>query len=132
DPIRTAYCPPQGLHAAQRTSHDSSEFFDAEIICQTNLACTQSSTVRMGKSAPHGLPVAGLMLAGPVDPKQEPMLLTPMTKKRSVSTALPGPTMLSHQPMSVGSSGLIPATWWDAFRAWQTSTALLAVSFSVP
>src|SRR5699024_7025486 len=37
DPIRTAYCPPQGLHAAQRTSHDSSEFFDAEIICQTNL-----------------------------------------------------------------------------------------------
>ena len=35
---------------------------------------------------------------GTVEPKQEPRLLTPITKKRSVSTGLPGPTMLSHQP----------------------------------
>ena len=35
---------------------------------------------------------------GPVDPKQLPKLLTPTTKNRSVSTGLPGPTILSHQP----------------------------------
>jgi len=35
---------------------------------------------------------------GPVEPKQEPGLFTPMTKKRLVSTGLPGPIMLSHQP----------------------------------
>ena len=35
---------------------------------------------------------------GPVEPKHEPGLLTPMTKKRSVSSGLPGPTRLSHQP----------------------------------
>jgi hypothetical protein len=49
------------------------------------------------------LPVAGLVCIGPVEPKQEPRLLTPMTKKRSVSTGLPGPTMLSHQPALFGS-----------------------------
>ncbi len=68
-------------------------------------ASTQSSTVTTGKLAPYGLPVAGLIDIGPVEPKQEPRLLTPTTKKRFVSTGLPGPTMLSHQPMSFGSSG---------------------------
>ena len=36
-------------------------------------AATQSSTVRTGKSAPEGLPVAGLVEVGPVEPKQLPM-----------------------------------------------------------
>ena len=36
-------------------------------------ASTQSSTVTTGKSAPQGLPVAGLIDAGPVEPKQLPM-----------------------------------------------------------
>ena len=44
-----------------------------------------------GKSAPHGLPVAGFGDSGPVEPKQLPRLLTPTTKKRSVSSGLPGP-----------------------------------------
>jgi hypothetical protein len=35
-------------------------------------ASTQSSTVTTGKSAPQGLPVAGLADAGPVEPKQLP------------------------------------------------------------
>ncbi len=35
-------------------------------------AATQSSTVTTGKSAPQGLPVAGLTEVGPVEPKQEP------------------------------------------------------------
>ena len=38
--------------------------------------------------------------------------------------------MLSHQPMFVGSSGAMPATWCEAFSAWQTSTALLRSAFS--
>ena len=41
---------------------------------------------------------AGSGCVGPVEPKHEPGLLTPMTKKRSVSSGLPGPTRLSHQP----------------------------------
>jgi len=56
----------------------------------------------MGKSEPHGFPVAGLIDIGPVEPKQLPRLLTPTTKKRSVSTGLPGPIMLSHQPSLSG------------------------------
>ena len=73
-------------------------------------AMTQSSTVKTGKAAPHGRFVAGLIEAGPVDPKQEPRLLTPITKKMLVSTGLPGPTMLSHQPTSLLSSAETPAT----------------------
>ena len=61
-------------------------------------ASTQSSTVTTGKSAPYTRPVSGLTCIGPVEPKHEPRLLMPMTKKRSVSTGLPGPIMLSHQP----------------------------------
>jgi hypothetical protein len=47
---------------------------------------------------------------GPVEPKQEPGLLTPITKKRRVSMGLPGPTMLSHQPVLRGWSAYVPAT----------------------
>ena len=34
---------------------------------------------------------SGLTLHGPVEPWQPPRLFTPITKKRSVSTGLPGP-----------------------------------------
>jgi hypothetical protein len=47
---------------------------------------------------------------GPVEPKQLPRLLTPITKKRSVSTGMPGPTMLSHQPTSSVEPAVKPAT----------------------
>ena len=93
-------------------------------------ASTQSSTVTTGKSAPQTRPVAGFTCIGPVQPKHEPGLLTPMTKKRSVSSGLPGPTRLSHQPVAPWSS--TPATWWLAFSAWHTSTALLLSALSVP
>jgi hypothetical protein len=74
--------------------------------------------------------VAGFSCIGPVEPKQEPRLLMPMTKKRPVSSALPGPTRLSHQPGLPSASS--PATWWLAFSAWQTSTALLRAALSRP
>src|SRR3546814_19837111 len=86
----------------------------------------------MGNAAPHGLPVAGLTLAGPVEPKHEPRLLTPITKNRVVSNALPGPTMLYHQPISLGSLADLPATCCDAFQAWHTSTAIVWAPFNVP
>ena len=73
-------------------------------------ALTQSSTVNTGKLAPYGKFVFGLMLMGPVEPKQEPKLFTPITKNRLVSIGLSGPTILSHQPISLGSSGFTPAT----------------------
>src|SRR5690625_2707548 len=72
------------------------------------------------------------MLAGPVEPTHEPILLTPIPKNRSVSTAFPGPTMLSHQPMSQRLSAAKPATWCDAFNAWHTNTALLRSQFTTP
>jgi hypothetical protein len=50
------------------------------------------------------LPVAGFALFGPVEPKQPPTLFTPTTKNLSVSSGLPGPIMLSHQPMLSGAS----------------------------
>ena len=51
-----------------------------------------------GKSSPHGMPVAGLVDAGPVVPMQPPSTFGQITKKRSVSIGRPGPTMVSHQP----------------------------------
>ncbi|MCY1363690.1 hypothetical protein D9M69_504650 [compost metagenome] len=74
---------------------------------------------------------------GPVEPKQEPRLLTPITNHLSVSTALPGPIMLCHQPSLRGSgwplaSACQPATWCEALRAWHTSTALEQSALSVP
>src|SRR5439155_17017552 len=95
-------------------------------------ASTQSSTVTMGKSEPHGFPVAGLIDAGPVEPKQPPRLLTPTAKKRAVSTGLPGPTILSHHPSLAGWPAYSPATWCDALSAWQTRIALERSALSVP
>src|SRR5690625_6228345 len=57
-----------------------------------------SSMASSGKSSRQGRPVAGLMLAGPVEPMQEPSELMHSTKYLSVSMCFPGPTMSSHQP----------------------------------
>ena len=72
------------------------------------------------------------MEAGPVEPWQPPRLFTPITKKRSVSIALPGPIMLSHQPSFFGLSACQPATWWLPESAWQTSTAFDLSALSWP
>ena len=55
-----------------------------------------------------------------------------MTKKRSVSTGLPGPIMVSHQPSDFSCPSYTPATWCEALSAWQISTALLRSALSVP
>jgi len=63
---------------------------------------TNVHVVRGGMTAWHrqGWPVAGLMLAGPVEPLHEPSELTHSTKCRSVSMGRPEPIMASHQPGS--------------------------------
>ena len=61
-------------------------------------ARTMSATVITGKSEPYGRPVAGFGDDGPVVPRQPPRRFVLTTKKRSVSNALPGPIMPSHQP----------------------------------
>jgi hypothetical protein len=43
-------------------------------------ARTMSRTVITGKSNPHGMPVAGLVEAGPDEPMQPPTTLGQMTK----------------------------------------------------
>ncbi len=62
-----------------------------------------SPTVTVGKSVPHGVPSARGVF-GPVVPRQEPSTFGQITKYRSVSIGLPGPTMMSHQPGSSSAS----------------------------
>ncbi len=62
-----------------------------------------------GNSVPQTSPF-GRTLRGPVLPMQPPSTLTPMTKKRSVSSGLPGPTRTSHQP-SLPVTGWVSATY---------------------
>ena len=50
-----------------------------------------SSTDRSGKLMRYGAPVAGLIDAGPVEPKQLPSEFTQMTNQRLVSMERPGP-----------------------------------------
>ena len=66
--------------------------------------------------------MAGFVEDGPVVPWQPPSRFGQMTKKRSVSTGLPGPTSVSHQS----------AAFASPVSAWQTKTALEPAASSVP
>ncbi len=68
--------------------------------CSSSSFCvfTMSWMVTNGKRRPKGRPVAGSVEAGPVDPWHPPRTLAQTTKNRRVSTALPGPIRLFHQP----------------------------------
>src|SRR5687768_17029713 len=57
-----------------------------------------SPTVTSGNDEPYGRPLAGSIEAGPVEPRQLPMMFEQMTKYLRVSNALPGPIIPSHQP----------------------------------
>ncbi len=74
-------------------------------------ARVQSPQVTIGNSGPYGRPVAGLMVFGPVEPMQLPMLFGDTTKKRRVSIGLPGPMHASHQPGLRSSGEWYPAAW---------------------
>jgi hypothetical protein len=103
--VRVGDGPLQRLHAAQAAADHGGPLADAQASARRAWLCTQSSTVSTGKSAPNGLPVAGLRLLGPVEPLQPPRLFRLTTKNLLVSMGLPGPMQLSHQP-GLRSSGL--------------------------
>ena len=79
---------------------------------------TKSLMSSSGKSSPQASPVAGLTEPGPVVPEQPPSRLLHTTNQRSVSTGLPGPIMVSHQP-GWRSPSCHPAAWASPVRAWQ-------------
>ena len=83
---------------------------------------TMSPMVITGNDIAYGQPVAGLIDAGPVVPRQPPSTLAQITKYRSVSNALPGPIMLSHQPGLP--SWLMPAACASPEKACSTRIAL--------
>ena len=95
-------------------------------------ALTMSAMVIIGKVVPCGRPVAGSTDAGPVDPLQPPSTFAPMTKYLSVSSALPGPMSMSHQPARLSVLRWKPATCASPESAWHTRMALSRCSLSVP
>src|SRR3954451_6688941 len=92
---------------------------------------TISPMVITGNDMAYGQPVAGLIDAGPVVPRQPPSTLLQSTKYLFVSNALPGPIMLSHQP-GLPLSGLIPAACASPEKACRTRMALDFFAFSSP
>ncbi|CAM5221079.1 hypothetical protein BTHI11S_00558 [Bosea thiooxidans] len=90
-----------------------------------------SRMVTTGEDRPQGLPVVGLVEAGPVVPVQPPMTLAQITKKRSVSTGLPGPIIEVHQP-PLPVIGFRLATYWSPVSAWQSRIALDFAALSSP
>ena len=112
---------------------------------------TMSATVITGKSDPYGRPVAGSIDDGPVVPRQPPSRFVETTKKRSVSKALPGPIIPSHQPSPLPAepsrssaaepvAGALlgrrrarqPAAWASPLSAWQTRMTLSRWGTRVP
>ncbi len=91
-----------------------------------------SRIVTNGNRMPYGRPVSGFVDDGPVEPWQPPRTLAQTTKKRRVSTALPGPMRLFHQPGFLSVGACQPAQWWSPLNAWQMRIALSRVALSVP
>ena len=96
---------------------------DAQMVQQPPLHLDSVADGDGGEGGGIGPTVAGLTELGPVVPRHPPRMLEQITKKRSVSIALPGPTTISHQPGK--SAGSCRATCESPLRAWQISTALL-------
>src|SRR6266481_5922740 len=92
---------------------------------------TISRIVITGNDMAYGAPVAGLIDDGPVVPWHPPRTLEQTMKYLSVSNALPGPIMLSHQP-GLPDSELIPAACASPENAWRIRMALDFEAFSWP
>src|SRR5579864_2070594 len=99
----------------------------------TRLFCTRtmSPMVITGNDRPNGQPVCGLTDDGPVVPWQPPSTFEQIMKYFSVSNALPGPIMLSHQP-GFPVSWLIPAACASPENACRMRIALDFDAFNAP
>ncbi len=105
DAFRVADRPIERLHAAEASAHHRRPLPNAEMVGKPRLRVDPVLDGDQRKvGAPRLARSPDSIVSGPVEPKQLPRLLTPTTKKRSVSSGLPGPTMLSHQPTLSGSS----------------------------
>ena len=124
--------PLQRLHAAHGAAHHGQQRVDAQVVEQRAWAWTMSPMVMMGKSVAVGPAGGGVDGGRPGGARQPPMTLAHITKYLSVSKALPGPTMMSHQPAAR------PLALWRAGHVRvagegvQTSTALSRAALSVP
>ena len=96
----SAVMPPIELPITQASRGMSS----ARTTCAA--ASAPSSIDSSGNDRRYGVPVAGSIDAGPVEPLQLPSELTQTTNQRSVSIGLPGPSIGSHQPGVASSSWL--------------------------
>ena len=123
DLVRVVECPLQHLHAAERAADRAVQPRRSRGgRAGAGARVTRSATVKWGKRRPYGLPVAGSMEEGPVVPRQPPSRFGQITNRRSVSSGLPGPISVSHQPGRSGSPWC-PAACASPVSAWQTKTA---------
>ena len=100
------------------------------IVKSSAAALAISSTERTGKPSRYILFVSGLILTGPVEPKQLPIEFTHTTKNSLVSIGLFGPTMSSHHP--VEGSSLEEEAWADGERPVKISMQLEESDESFP
>ena len=118
-------------HPAHRAADDGVELRDSQVVEQELLRVhhvadgdeRELRAVGRGRSRDRSS-------SGPVEPWQPPSTLAQTTKKRRVSTALPGPIRLFHQPGLASASECQPAQWWSPLSAWQMRTALSRVALS--
>ena len=99
DLIRVEHRPLERLHAAERAAGHGGQPRDAELVEQRPLGAHhvgdgdhRKVRTRTAGRSPDSID------DGPVVPRHPPSRLVLTTKKRSVSKALPGPIMPSHQP----------------------------------
>src|SRR5579884_4015568 len=92
---------------------------------------TMSPIVIGGSDIAYGQPVSGSIEPGPVVPRHPPSTLEQITKYLSVSNALPGPIIGSHQP-SCPVSLSVPAACASPEKACSTRMALVREAFSSP
>ena len=91
--------PLQDLHAAHRAAGDAEQLVDVEVVEEEDLRAHHVAYRHDGKIEAVRVPCRRIeSQAGPVVPMQPPSTLVAMTKYRSVSIGLPGPTIVAHQP----------------------------------
>ena len=100
----------------------------AEVVGEGGLACARRrGPTRPGSGSPTACRRRGAGGRGRSCPGSRRGRWRTRRSSSSVSSALPGPMRASHHPAVGWPSMSGPAAWLSPVRAWQTSTALLAV-----